>query len=146
MALKKERKTKKVEKNNEFRPFDKENVVRPLKLFVSIVPYGQADGIIKLLEQTGVTFNFVTSGEGTGKNFLPVFLLGTDDKKQIVFSLVREDESNTVCEVLRARFSTSKTASGLALSIKLTSVAGVSVYRFLTNTRKVKKVINDDEF
>ena len=140
------KKSKKSRKSQTFPLFEEENVVSPLKIFISIVPYGQGDALIKILEHTGVTFNFITSGEGTGKNYLTGLLSGADIKKQIIFSLVREDKTDIVIDALRTRFSTSKVANGISLSVKLTSVAGVSVYRFLTNTRKVKKVKNDDEF
>ena len=146
MAKEKEKKSKKTEKKPEFEPFEKQNVVRPLKLFISIVPQGQGDAIMKLLEKTGATFSYVTSGEGTGRTYVPGLLSVADVKKQIVFSLVREDKTQEVVEALETRFSTSRAAQGVALSIKLTSVAGVSVYRFLTNVRKVKKVDSYDEY
>lgn len=129
-----------------FVPFEKANIVHPLKLFISIVPFGQAQGIVKLFEELGSTYSYITTGEGTGKNFLPGLLSVSDFKKQIVFSFIREDKSKEVCEALENRFSASKATKGISLSIKLTSVAGVSVYRFLTNVRKVKKVQNDDNF
>jgi len=144
------RKTKKTAENpvnnKEFTPFDKENVIRPLKLFITIVTHGQGDGIVKLMEKAGATFSFITNGEGTGRNYLPNLLSGADTKKQIVFTFVREDNTEAVCEALKNRFSLSRAANGISLSVKLTSVAGVSVYRFLTNVRKVKKVQSDDEY
>jgi len=146
MAEKKKNSREKPVKKSDFTPFDKENVIRPLKLFITIVTNGQGDALIKLMEKAGATFSFVASGEGTGKNYLPNLLSGVDNKKQVVFSLVREDKTEEVCEALKTRFSTSRAANGISLSVKLTSVAGVSVYRFLTNVRKVKKVQSDDEF
>ena len=145
MAEEKQKKSRKTMKKEKFTPFDKENIIRPLKVFISIVPYGQGDAIMKLFEKCGATFSYVTNGEGTGKTYLPGLLSVADVKKQIVFSLIREDKVEEVCEMLRLRFSTSKAAQGISLSIKLTSVAGVSVYRFLTNVRKVKKVSENDE-
>lgn len=138
MALK--RKLKDDKEAKKFVPFEKENVIHPLKLFISIVPFGQAEAIIKLLEEIGVTTNIITAGEGTGRSFMPGLISVSDSKKQIVMSFVREDKTPEVCKVLHDRFNTSKASRGLAFSVKLTSVAGVSIYKFLTNTRKVKKV------
>lgn len=140
MALRKNKK----ETKNAFIPFEQENIVKPLKLFISIVPFGQADAIVKLLKEVGSSFSYITNGEGTAKNYLPGLLSTNDPKKQIVFTFVREEKSKEVCEILENRFSTSKSAKGVSFSVKLTSVAGVSVYRFLTNTRKVKKVNSND--
>ena len=104
MAL---RKTKnKKETNNKFVPFEKENVVKPLKMFISIVPLGQAEGIIKIFEELGANYSFISNGEGTGKNFLPGLL--TDNKKQIIFSFIKEEKSKEICEVLKRRFAISK--------------------------------------
>lgn len=146
MALNKKKIFKKNSQKEAFVPFDKANIIRPLKLFISVVPYGQGQGIVKLMEELGSTYSYIATGEGTGKNYLPGLLSANDVKKQIVFTFVRVDKSKEVCEVLENRFSAAKAANGIALSIKLTSVAGVSVYRFLSNIRKVQKVRNDDEF
>lgn len=146
MASKIEKSSRKTEKKASFTPFDKENVVRPLKLFISIVPYGQGDGLVKLAEQAGATFSYITNGEGTGRNYLPGLLSVSDIKKQVVFTIIKEDNAKEFVEILEQRFSTSKAAKGISLSVKLTSVVGVSVYRILSNTRKVKKVQSDGEF
>lgn len=140
MALKNKKIFKKNDDKESFVPFEKENEVKPLKLFITVVPFGQANAIVKLIEQFRSTYCCVTTGEGTGRNFMPGLLSVSDSKKQIVFSFVREDRAKEVADALAERFSTSKAANGVSMSVKLTSVAGVSVYRFLTNIRKVKKV------
>lgn len=127
-------------KKQKFVPFEKENVIHPLKMFISVVPFGQADNIVKMLEECGVTCNIITTGEGTGRSSLPNLISLADSKKQIIISLVRDDKTQEVCKVLHDRFNTSKISRGVSFSVNLTSVAGVSIYKFLTNTRKVKKV------
>ena len=141
MALEKLKISKKTEnKKDKFVPFEKEYVIHPLKMFISIVPFGQATSIVKMLEECGVTCSVITSAEGTGYRYLPNLLSAADSKKQIIMSFVREDKSEIVCKTLKQRFNTSKAARGISLSVKLTSVAGVSIYKFLTNTRKVTRV------
>jgi len=121
--------------NGRFVPYEETNNLLGLKLFISIVPLGQAQGIVKILENIGVNYNVITQGEGTGAKFVPNLV--NDNKKQIVFSFVREDMTEVVKKVLRERFSISKVSNGISFSIKLTSVMGVSIYKFLSNTRKV---------
>lgn len=106
-----------------------------LKMFISIVPLGQAPAVVKILEKSGVNYNVITQGEGTGARFIPNLI--SDNKKQIIFSFVREDMANDIKSALKARFSVSKASGGIAFSVKLTSVMGVSIYKFLSNTRKV---------
>ena len=144
MSLKKPKLFKKNEHKDEFVPFEKQNELKPLKLFISVVPFGQGPAIVKLIEETRSTYSFITTGEGTGKNLMPGLV--SDNKKQVVFTFVREDKTKEVIDILENRFSASKAANGVSFSVKLSSIAGVSVYRFLTNTRKVKKVSKYDEF
>ena len=120
-----------------FVPYEETNNLLGLKLFISIVPLGQAQGIVKLLEKAGVNYNVITQGEGTGTKFIPNLI--ADNKKNIIFSFVREDRTDEVKKILTERFSVSKASNGISFSIKLTSVMGVSIYKFLTNTRKVSR-------
>ena len=49
MAEKETKKSKKTPQKPDFTPFEKENVLRPLKLFLIVVPFGQANAIINRL-------------------------------------------------------------------------------------------------
>ena len=133
-------KTKKTPQKADLTPFDKENVLRPLKLFIIVIPYGQANAIISRLNEFDIACSFVFNGEGSARYFVEDASRLTDSRKQIILTLVREDKVEFVKSKLYERFSVSKAARGFAFSIKVTSVAGVSIYKFLTNTRKVTKV------
>lgn len=117
------------------KPFDEEHVIHPLKMFVIIVPYGQANGVVKMLNNMESAMNFITNGEGTYQRESQL----NGPKKQIIFTILREDKVEEFKQKMSERFTTSQSAKGIAFSIKLTSVAGVSVYKFLSNSRKVEK-------
>ena len=140
MADKELKNNGKLPKKEEFVPFDKEHVLRPLKLFFIIVPYGQANAIISRLNEFDIACSFVFNGEGSARYFVDDVRRLPDSKKQIVLTIVREDKVEFIKRKLEERFSVSRAARGFAFSIKITSVAGVSIYKFLTNTRKVTKV------
>lgn len=140
MAAKKEEKTKKSLQKPDFTPFEKEYVIRPLKMFFIIVPIGQANAIIARLNEFDISCSFVFNGEGSSVKSQFQKSLAPDQKKQIIITLVREDKVEFLKTKLQERFSISKAAKGFAFSVKVTSVAGVSIYKFLTNTRKVTKV------
>lgn len=135
--LKKNKNEKKVIRNSNgrFVPYEETSNLAKIKIFISIVSLGQADGVVKLLEKVGVNYSVITQGEGTGAKFVPNLV--SDNKKQIIFSFVREDLTEVVKKVLKRRFSVSKASAGISFSIELTSVMGVSIYKFLSNTRKV---------
>lgn len=138
MAFQKKDKTKNLLRSptGRFVPYENTSNVLGIKMFVSIVPLGQAQAVVKMLENAGVNYNVITQGEGTGAKFVPNLI--SENKKQIIFSFVREDMAQDVCKILRQRFSVSKASAGIGFSIKLTSVMGVSIYKFLSNTRKVR--------
>lgn len=127
--------------SKQFTPFEKENVLKPIKMFVVIVPYGQASGVIKILNSLDASMSLITNGEGT---YLRESQL-SGPKKQLIFTFLTEDKVETFKQKVEERFNTSFASKGIAFSIKLTSVAGVSVYKFLSNTRKVEKKGKKDE-
>ena len=135
--LKKNKDEKKLVRNTNgrFVPYEETSNLAKLKIFITIVPFGQADGVVKLLERVGVNYSVITQGEGTGAKFIPNLV--ADNKKQIIFSFVREDFTDAVKATLKERFSVSKASNGISFSVNLTSVMGVSIYKFLSNTRKV---------
>ncbi len=140
MAEKTSKNDKKLPQNPGFVPFEEENVLRPLKLFFIIVPTGQANAIINRLNEFNVACSFIFSGEGNSKYLTDDLKRIQDYKKQIILTVIREDKVEFVKRKLEERFAVSKASRGFAFSIKITSVAGVSIYKFLTNTRKVTKV------
>lgn len=140
MAEVKTKNTVKNPQKPDFTPFEKEHVLRPLKLFIIVVPYGQANAIISRLNEFDIACSFVFNGEGNAKYFADDFSILPDSKKQLILTLVREDKVEFVKRKLEERFAVSRASRGFAFSIKVTSIAGVSIYKFLTNTRKVTKV------
>lgn len=137
MAFKSSKLPLKRSADGRFVPYEKKENITPIRMFVSIVPSGQAQAIVKLIEKAGVNYNVITLAEGTGYKYVPGLL--SNEKKQVIFSFVNEESSDVVCRILRQRFSVSKASSGIAFSIKLTSVMGVSIYRFLSDNREIGK-------
>ena len=123
------------EKAIEYTPFEETNEIKPLKMFVIIVPYGQANGIIKILHDLNVAMSITTNGEGTYMRESQL----QGPKKQLIFTFIKEEDVSSFKEKISERFHISSAAKGIAFSIKLSSVAGVSVYKFLTNTRQINK-------
>lgn len=123
------------EKAIEYTPFEETNEIKPLKMFVIIVPFGQANGIIKILHDLNVAMSITTNGEGTYMRESQL----QGPKKQLIFTFIKEEDVSSFKEKISERFHISSAAKGIAFSIKLSSVAGVSVYKFLTNTRQINK-------
>lgn len=134
-------KTQKPQQKLHFIPFEKQNVISPLKMIVVVVRQGQREAIETILQDHNVAVCLSTYGSGYSfKNKADNLNLNNQGKKSFIFGIIRSDQEEALTEKLSNRFSVSNAAKGIAYTIDLTSVAGVSIYKFLSNTRKVEKV------
>ena len=114
--------------------FEKTNDIKKLSLYVTIVNKGQANAVISLFQKMGGSLQFVQVGNGTAnKNVLDI--LGIEDNaKEVVFCVIKKDLVNDAKRELEAFFVASKKNKGIGFAIDLTTLIGVKLYRFLTNT------------
>ena len=126
---------KKEEKKVENKPAD----VKKLKLLVTIVDRNKTLFYIDLLEQYEINMQMVFYGQGTaGKEMLEYLGLATQEKG-VIFSFVREDKIKKVLQILNEKFEKVRNGKGIAYTIPLQSIIGVSIYQFLSNNQTVKK-------
>ena len=133
-----EQNSKKSSAKPSFIPFEQQNIIVPLKMMIIVVRQGQREAIGKILDEFNCAFQVSTFGYG--ESFIRPVPALQQEKKVFIFTVVREDVCEALSERLQQRFSVSIAAKGIAYTIDLTSVAGVSIYKFLSNTRKVRKV------
>ncbi len=126
---------KNTSKNNKL-PYEKEFKLEKLKLYILIVPRNHSDYFINEFKKTDIACNFVVYGKGTAtKDIFELLGIG-ETSKDIIFSLVKENDIEKIKSIAEYRFNVSKTAKGIGFSIPLSSVAGVLMYRYLTNTKE----------
>ena len=118
-----------------FVPYEANHRLRTLFLVTTVVSQGQADFILQISKANEAAICLVCRGTGTA----PEEIVTVAQKKDVVFSLIREDRWPKYKEALEERFAVSKIAKGIAYAIPLDSVAGVSIYKMLTNTRLFEK-------
>lgn len=123
---------KKVETKKE--PFEAKNDIKKLSIFVTIVNANLANPIVKIFQNAGVSAQFVQRGQGTATKQIRDILGIEDNSKDIVFSIIKQETIPEVMPELEAFFAASKKNKGIGFSIPMTSIAGVTVYKFLTNT------------
>ena len=58
------------------------------------------------------------------------------NKKDVVLAVIREDKKSEIFKYINDRFNISKNAKGIAFTIKVNSVMGVLLYRFLSDTKQ----------
>ena len=105
-----------------------------LSIFITIVNHGLADPVVKLFQNFGVSAQFIQRGEGTATRQIRDILGIEDTGKDIVISIIKKDKIEEVKPDLWAFFSASKYNKGIGFSIPMTSMIGVKVYQFLSNS------------
>ena len=129
------------EEKNQFTPYEKTHRLRHLLLVFTIVGNGQGKAIVDLNIEHEAAIAINTGGNGTApSNIYSVFGVG-ELKKDVIISILRADRWPSYKQRLEERFAVSKLAKGLSFSIPLDAVAGISIYKMLTNTRLFEKPI-----
>ncbi len=110
-----------------------------LKLLITIVNRNKAEFYLDLLHAFEINLQYSVAAEGTAGSEV-LHLMGLEEsEKAAIFSLVREDLAPAAMAVLEEKFATIKNGKGIAFTVPLTGVIGVSIYRFLCNNRKAMK-------
>ncbi len=115
--------------------------LRPLYMVTTIVPDGQSQAIIELNNKHEAAICLTSIGHGTLPSELHTMLMPTE-KRDVIFSIMRADQWPSYKEKLAARFSVSRLSKGIAYCVPIDSVAGVSIYKMLSNTRLFEKPID----
>ena len=113
--------------------------IKKLKLLVTIVDRSKALYYTDLLEQFEINMQMVIYGKGTADRDMLSLLGLTDNDKAIILSVVREENVKDILETLAEKFEKIKNGKGIAYTIPIKSIIGVSIYQFLSNNKTLKK-------
>lgn len=113
--------------------------VRKLKMLVTIVDRSKTLFYLDLLEQFEVNVQLVLMGKGTASTQM-INLLGlVEADKSAIISYIREDREKEALDTLSEKFQKVKNGKGVAFTIPLDSIIGVSVYQLLSNDTTQKE-------
>ena len=110
------------------------STTKKLLMFITIVNRGQGNYVLKLFESEGANAQFVQYGEGTAQKEIRDILGIEDNTKEIIVSLLIEDKIESAKKELEAFFKISKRNRGIGFSIPMTSLIGMKLYQFLTDS------------
>ena len=111
-----------------------ESAIKKLKLLFTVVDRNKGEFYLDVLSQYEVNFQTVISGTGTANSEI-LDMLGLNNNKAVVVSVIREDLTDTIMNVLDEKFRTIRNGKGVAFTVPLSSVIGVNIYRFLSNNQ-----------
>ena len=113
--------------------------IKKLKLLVTVVDRNKALFYSDLLEGFEVNMQTVVYGTGTADKDMLNYLGLANSDKAVILSFVREDKIKKILDTLSEKFEKVKNGKGIAFTIPVKSLIGVSIYGFLSNNISVKK-------
>ena len=111
--------------------------VRKLKLLITVIDRSKTLFYVDLLEQFEVNVQMVLYGKGTANSQIRDLLGLTEAEKSIIISYIREDKVKEALETLDEKFHKVKNGKGVAFTVSLDSIIGVSMYQLLSNDQTV---------
>ena len=111
------------------------NSIKKAKLFITIVDRNKVEFYTDVLSQFESNLQLVMYGNGTANNST-YELLGLNNEKGIIFSVIREELENTVKYTLDEKFKTIRNGKGISVIVPISSVMGKSLYQFMINNRQ----------
>ena len=107
-----------------------------LKMLITVVPRRKTEYFMDLIQSFGVNMQFCSNARGTASSDILALMGLEENEKRVIFSTVREDMAPKVLSALEEKFATIKNAKGIAMTVPLTGLIGVSIYQFLSDNRK----------
>ena len=118
--------------------------VRKLKWLVTVVDRTKTLFYVDLLEQFEVNVQMVLYGRGTANSQMLDLLGLAESDKSVIISFIREDKVQEALETLNEKFQKVKNGKGIAYTISMDSIIGVSMYQLLSNDRTIKEGAKND--
>ena len=113
--------------------------VRKLKLLITVVDRSKALFYVDLLEQFEVNVQMVLYGKGTANSQMRALLGLVESEKAVIISYIREDRVKEAMDTLDEKFQKVKNGKGIAYTVPLDSIIGVTMYQLLSNDRTAKE-------
>lgn len=114
-----------------------ESAIKKLKLLFTVVDRSKGEFYLDVLSQFGVNCQMVAPGKGTANSEI-LDMLGLNNHKAVLLSVIREDRTDDVMKILEEKFRTIRNGKGIAFAVPMSSVIGVNIYRFLSDNQREK--------
>ena len=113
--------------------------VQKVKMLITVIDRSKTLFYLDLLEQFEVNVQMVLYGRGTANSEMLDLLGLAESDKSVILSYIKEDKLKDALETLNEKFNKVKNGKGIAYTIPLDSIIGVSMYQLLVNDRTIKE-------
>lgn len=110
-----------------------------LEILITIVNRTKAEFFVDLIQSFDVNMQFIALGEGTADAKMLNLLGLASSEKAVIFSVIRSDNADKALAKIEKTFRSVKNAKGIAYTVPMSSLIGVSVFGFLSNNRMTVK-------
>ncbi len=117
-------------------------MIKTAKLFITIVDRNKVEFYTDVLSQFESNLQLVMYGNGTANN-ATLELLGLNNEKGIIFSVIRDDLVKQVKDTLDDKFKSIRNGKGVSVIVPISSVMGKSLYQFMINNRQNRGELNE---
>ncbi len=107
-----------------------------LKLLVTVVNRTKTELYLDYLSSFEVNMQLSMAATGTASTDMLKYLGLTDSDKTVILSVIREDKEDLALRFLDEKFHSIKNGKGIAFTLPMTSVIGVAIYQFLSNSER----------
>lgn len=121
------------------KPASPKTTPKKLKTLIVIVNRKKAEYYIDFLQSYEINLQMVIWGQGTANSEIRYALGLEDSDKVVIWAIVREDRAHEALMALEEKFEIIRNGKGIAFTIPLSSIAGLSSYNFLSNNRVATK-------
>ena len=108
-----------------------------LMMLITVVQKGKGTFFADFIKSFDANLQIAIVGTGTAETNLVEFLGLKDNRRSIIFSIVREERVNEIMEALEERFHTVNNDTGISFAVPLSSVIGKLSYGFLSNDQRM---------
>ena len=131
-------------KADKLAPFEKRENIHSLSAVFTIVNRGQANFFVDAYNDIGASISMVLYSYSMPPEQYRNILGADSTKKEIILTILREEDVKKALDIAKERFSISSAAKGIAFGCPIDSVSGIAVYKFLADQNEsVRKQEND---
>ncbi|MBR6742787.1 MAG: hypothetical protein IKM09_05015 [Clostridia bacterium] len=113
-----------------------------LEVLITVVNRSKTEYFTDLIQSFDVNMQIALLAEGTADAKMLNYLGLAGSEKSVIISVIRSDRAADALAKIDKTFKTVKNASGIAFTVSMTSIIGVSVFGFLSNNRMTVKEEN----
>ena len=106
-----------------------------LLVLITIVNRSKAEYYTDLIQSFEANMQVRILAQGTADAEILEYLALNGSEKTVIFSILKEERAQSCLRTLADKFKTIRDGKGVAYTIPMTSLIGVSLFKFLSNKR-----------